>query len=161
MKSPRRRLIGDVAHELRNPLAAIEGSMDALMDGLVPATIGTYARIGREAARRRRLATDLSELSSAGEVGGTLLEDDIDVDALLRHTVDLLAPQADVKALSLQVESAQDQAPVISDSDRLAQVSTNVIGNAIQYSYDRARQSLDRHATYIVAAFVAGASRTS
>lgn len=130
----RRRLIGDVAHELRNPLAAIEGSMEALMDGLAPATIETYARIGREAARLRRLATDLAELSSAGELDNTHLSDDIDVDALLRHTVELLRPQADAKAISFEVELGHDPAPVIGDADRLAQVFTNVIGNAIQYS---------------------------
>ena len=38
----RRQLIGDVSHELRTPLTAIQGSMEGLMDGVLPATDETY-----------------------------------------------------------------------------------------------------------------------
>jgi len=50
----RLRLIGDVAHELRNPLSTIEGTMEALLDGVIDADPETYARIARESARLRR-----------------------------------------------------------------------------------------------------------
>ena len=45
----RLRLIGDVAHELRNPLSTIEGTMEALLDGVIPADPETFARIARVA----------------------------------------------------------------------------------------------------------------
>ncbi len=59
----RRQLIGDVSHELRTPLTAIKGSMEGLMDGVLPATSETYLQIHQEADRLARLVDDLQELS--------------------------------------------------------------------------------------------------
>lgn len=128
----RLRLIGDVAHELRNPLSTIEGTMEALLDGVMPADDDTYARIGREAARLRRLADDLSSLSAAGEfvVAG---EDEVDLAAIAADVVAQLEPQAAAKGLSLSLGGASNR-PVRGDGDRLVQVLTNVIGNAVQYT---------------------------
>src|SRR6266487_3158319 len=63
VESMRRRLIGDVSHELRTPLTAIKGSMEGLMDGVLPATQETYQQIHAEADRLNRLVDDLQELS--------------------------------------------------------------------------------------------------
>ncbi len=128
----RLRLIGDVAHELRNPLSTIEGTMEALLDGVVEANPDTYARIGREAARLRRLADDLSSLSSAGELVVAATEA-VDLGALAAAVVAQLEPQATAKGLTLDLEAAE--VPTIrGDRDRLTQVLTNVIGNAVQYT---------------------------
>ena len=127
----RLRLIGDVAHELRNPLSTIEGTMEALLDGVVPADDDTFARIGREAARLRRLADDLSSLSAAGELGD-LRREPVDVAAIAQHVVDQLEPQAQAKGLVLTLEALP--AEVTGDLDRLTQVLVNVVGNAVQYS---------------------------
>ena len=59
----RRQLIGDVAHELRTPLTAIKGSMEGLMDGVLPGNEETFMGIYREADRLQRLVNDLQELS--------------------------------------------------------------------------------------------------
>ena len=128
----RLRLIGDVAHELRNPLSTIEGTMEALVDRMVEADDTTFMRIGREASRLRRLADDLSSLSSAGEFG--LGEQRVvDVEPLARRAVTQLAPQAEAKGLALTIE-ANGPHNVLGDADRLMQVLINVIGNASQYT---------------------------
>ena len=129
----RLRLIGDVAHELRNPLSTIEGTMEALLDGVVEAEPDTYARIGREAARLRRLADDLSSLSSAGELAITATED-VDVADLAAVVVAQLEPQATAKGLALELEVDGVLPTIRGDRDRLTQVLTNVIGNAVQYT---------------------------
>jgi len=49
VESMRRRLIGDVSHELRTPLTAIKGSMEGLMDGVLPANDETFGQIHAEA----------------------------------------------------------------------------------------------------------------
>lgn len=130
----RLRLIGDVAHELRNPLSTIEGTMEALLDGVVEAEPDTYARIGREAARLRRLADDLSSLSSAGELAVAATQD-VDLSAVADAVVAQLEPQATAKGLSLDLDLDAPDVPTIrGDRDRLTQVLTNVIGNAVQYT---------------------------
>jgi histidine kinase len=63
VESMRQRLIGDVSHELRTPLTAIKGSMEGLMDGVLPATHETFLQIHAEANRLNRLVDDLQELS--------------------------------------------------------------------------------------------------
>ena len=63
VEAMRRQLIGDVSHELRTPLTAIKGSMEGLMDGVLPATPETYQQIHQEADRLARLVDDLQELS--------------------------------------------------------------------------------------------------
>lgn len=127
----RLRLIGDVAHELRNPLSTIEGTMEALLDGVVEPDEETFARIGREAARLRRLADDLSSLSAAGELG-RLDQESVDLAAIANHVVDQLEPQARAKGLEMSLDAAP--AIVAGDRDRLTQVLVNIVGNAVQYS---------------------------
>lgn len=128
----RLRLIGDVAHELRNPLSTIEGTMEALLDGVVEPGDDTFARIGREAARLRRLADDLSSLSAAGELTD-LKTGPLDLVQIATHVVGQLEPQATAKGLVLQIEHA-DEVAIDGDRDRLTQALTNVIGNAVQYT---------------------------
>ncbi|MEM9606483.1 MAG: ATP-binding protein [Actinomycetota bacterium] len=129
----RLRLIGDIAHELRTPLSTIEGSMEALMDGVVAADDETFAGIGREAARLRRLAGDLSALSSSAEQDPLTHGARLDLAGLARRVVELLQVQAEAKDLSLRID-AVGPIWVRGDEDRLVQVLTNVIGNAIQYT---------------------------
>ena len=54
----RRDLIGNVAHELRTPLSTIKGSMEGLIDGVLPAEPVTFQQIYREADRLQRLVAD-------------------------------------------------------------------------------------------------------
>ena len=128
----RLRLIGDVAHELRNPLSTIEGTMEALLDGVVEADDETFARLGREAARLRRLADDLSSLSAAGELGD-LDTAPVDLAVVGRHVVDQLEPQAAAKGLTMTLDTT-DSCVVSGDADRLTQALMNVVGNAVQYT---------------------------
>jgi histidine kinase len=59
----RKRLIADVAHELRTPLTTIKGSIEGLLDGMLPASEHTFTQISQEADRLNRLIDDLQELS--------------------------------------------------------------------------------------------------
>jgi signal transduction histidine kinase len=52
-----------VAHELRTPLASIQGYMEGLIDGVLPAKVATFQQVYREADRLQRLVHDLQELS--------------------------------------------------------------------------------------------------
>lgn len=128
----RLRLIGDVAHELRNPLSTIEGTMEALLDGVMTADDDTFSRIARESARLRRLADDLSSLSHAGELGA-IEGSPVDLAAIATDVAAQLEPQAIAKGLTLTVDT-QLIPRVLGDADRLTQVLMNVVGNAVQYT---------------------------
>ena len=142
IESMRRRLIGDVSHELRTPLTAIKGSMEGLMDGVLPATDETYQQIHIEADRLNRLVDDLQELSRVEANAYKLDIQSLDVSALVRTVTKRLAPQAESKRISLDLELAPDLRHILADEDRAVQVLTNLAGNALQYTPEGGRVTI-------------------
>ncbi len=133
VESMRRHLIGDVSHELRTPLTAIKGSMEGLMDGVLPATDETYQQIHAEADRLNRLVDDLQELSRVEAHAYQLDIRSLDVSTLVQTVNKRLAPHSKSKRISLDLELAPDLPHILADEDRAVQVLTNLTGNALQY----------------------------
>lgn len=129
----RLQLVSEVAHELRTPLATLKGYMEGLLDGVFEPTSETFASAAREAARLERLASDLSSLSRVEEGHVELHLDNIDLKRTAAEVAERLRPQFDDKGVTLIVESGPPL-PVTADRDRLAQVFTNLIGNALTYT---------------------------
>jgi signal transduction histidine kinase len=129
----RARLISDLAHELRNPLATIEGYMEGLIDGVLPPTQETYATIATEAHRLQRLTADLSLLSRAQEGELDLKIAPADLKEIAIAVADRLQPQFDAKGVTL-TRHFPDSLPVDADSDRINQALTNLVGNALAHT---------------------------
>lgn len=134
VEAMRRRLIGDVSHELRTPLTAILGSMEGLMDGILPATAETYEQIHAETKRLNRLVDDLQELSRVEAQAYELDRRPADVSSLLQTVSKRILPQAESKGISLLLAVAPDLPQVFADEDRIIQVLINLTGNALQYT---------------------------
>jgi len=130
----RRQLIADVSHELRTPLTTIKGSMEGLMDGVLPAIPETFQQIQMEAERLQRLVADLQELSRV-EAGASPLEPtSTAINLLVESIAQRLATQFDEKGVSLELDIPDDLPPVLVDPDRISQVILNLMGNALQYT---------------------------
>ena len=133
-ESMRRQLIGDVSHELRTPLTAIGGYMEGLTDGVLPPTPETFEQIRMEASRLSRLVDDLQELSRV-EAGSYRLDvHPVALSALVETTVKRLSYQFDEKQVTLTRSLSPDLPPVLADEDRITQVLTNLLGNALAYT---------------------------
>ncbi len=130
----RRRLIGDISHELRTPLTTISGSMEGLIDGVLPPTPETFQEILREARRLERLVADLQELSRVEAGAYPLKLAPVALAPLMESIARRLRPQFDEKGVALEVTLPPDLPPALADPDRLAQVLINLIGNALQYT---------------------------
>jgi two-component system, OmpR family, sensor histidine kinase BaeS len=143
-------LIGNVAHELRTPLASIRSTTEGLVDGVLPADAEVFLRIQSEVARLQRLVRDLEELSRAEAHQIALEMHSTDLGDLVRTAAAHLEPQFADKGVSLEVRVAADLPRVYADAGRLMQVFTNVLGNALQYTPVGGR----------VAVRVAGSGRT-
>lgn len=124
------QLLGDVAHELRTPLTVVGGYVEAMTDGMVPADADHLDLIGREVQRMRRLADDLGALSKSQEAGQEMRLTRIDVGAAVAEAAERLRPQAADAGVSLTV----DCHPALADADpeRIGQVVTNLVGNALR-----------------------------
>ena len=127
-----RRFVSDASHELRTPLASIRGYGELYRMGAVPqADVGTtMARIESESIRMGSLVNDLLALARLDE-GRELRVVPVDLTAIASDAV------GDVRALdpSRPAQLLAD-APVLvdGDADRLRQVVTNLIGNAVQHT---------------------------
>ncbi|HMN12334.1 MAG TPA: HAMP domain-containing sensor histidine kinase [Bellilinea sp.] len=130
----RRQLIGDVSHELKTPLASIKGYMEGLQDGVIAPTQDTFQLVHREADRLQRLVHDLQELSRAEVVSSQLALRPCDPGDLIQAVTARLLPQFVDKGIELACDIPAHVPQVRVDADRVEQVLTNLVGNALQYS---------------------------
>jgi signal transduction histidine kinase len=126
----RTRLLGEVAHEMRTPLTALEGYLEGLIDGVFAPEPEVLSAASDELRRLRRLADDLSALSRAQEQQLDLKLADTDLAALAEKAASRLAPQFSDAGVTLTIEAGHPL-PVWADPDRVTQVLTNIIGNAL------------------------------
>lgn len=129
----RREFIADVSHELRTPLSTLEGYMEGLIDGVVEPSEETWALLYAEAERMRRLVEDLQQLSSA-EAGQLPLDiaPVAPADAV-RLAVESMLPLFAEKGVELE-STVGRVPPARADKDRLVQVLTNLLFNALRYT---------------------------
>jgi signal transduction histidine kinase len=125
-------LIGDVAHELRTPLATIEGYTEGLLDGVVAPTEETWALLHDEVGRLRRLVQDLQELSRAEAHQLPLQRAPQQPAELVAAAIARLAPQFSEKGVGLTSSLARELPMVSADRDRVIQVLINLLGNALR-----------------------------
>lgn len=130
----RRQLIGNVSHELRTPLTIIKGSMEGLMDGVLPADETTFQQVHREADRLQRLVNDLQELSRVEAQAYELHLRPVKLDDFIERLVARLKTEFDEKGVFLKAEYPPNLPMISADEDRLTQVMTNLLGNALQYT---------------------------
>jgi signal transduction histidine kinase len=130
----RRQLIGDVTHELRTPLTTIKGSMEGLIDGVLPASDETYTQIYHEADRLQRLVNDLQELSRVEAGAYELHLSQASLEEVVQATIARLGRQFEEKGVALTTRVPEDMPPIRMDSDRIGQVLLNLVGNALQYT---------------------------
>lgn len=130
----RRNLIADVAHELRTPLTVIQGNLEAMLDGVLPASPQEIATLRDEAALLTRLVSDLRLLSLA-EAGQLKLERvKIDPAELIMRAVEPFRLQAQSSQIELALELAPNLPSISVDADRIAQVIRNLLSNALRHT---------------------------
>lgn len=131
-ESRRLALLGDVAHEMRTPMTVVEGYVEGMIDGVIPTGSEELAQIGAEMRRLRRLAEDLSALSRSQEGRISLSVVPVDLNEVVAAAAERLRPQAVDAEIELVVVPAAAPLVVDADPDRLAQVVTNLVGNAVR-----------------------------
>ncbi|ABL82440.1 MULTISPECIES: HAMP domain-containing sensor histidine kinase [unclassified Nocardioides] len=129
-ESRRTRLLGEVAHEMRTPLTSLDGYVEGMIDGVFAADQATLASLSVELRRLHRLADDLSDLSRTEERRLDLSLRDEDLAEIARKAAARLAPQFQDAHVTLEVAAAP-AVPVHVDPDRITQVLTNLLGNAL------------------------------
>jgi len=135
-RQSQRDFVANVSHELKTPLTSIQGFSQALLDGTAstPEATARAARIIHdEAERMRRLVDELLILArfDAGQM--VMARDPVELGPLLRGCVEKLAPQAQAAGVALALD-VPERLFVTGDTDRLAQVFTNLLDNALAHT---------------------------
>ena len=129
----RHELIGDVAHELRTPIASLRGYIEGLDAGVFTPGPETWRILQDQASRLARLVDDLSDLwrAEANDIG--LHPEDLDGPMLVGDAVERHRADAARRSIQLVAESG----PTVrlrADPARVAQVLDNIVGNALRYT---------------------------
>jgi signal transduction histidine kinase len=135
----RRQMTADIAHDLRTPVSVILGHAEAVHDGVLKPSLETFEIIRDEIGRLGKLIEDLRTLSraDAGELPierravapARLLED---VRAINQH-------RAGQKKIALKLQAPEGLPDINVDPDRMMQVMSNVVDNALQYTPEGGR----------------------
>lgn len=126
------RLLSEVAHEMRTPLTVIDGQVEAMIDGVLPASASELSQVSAEVRRLRRLADDLSALSRTEEGRLHLVIEQVDLRSVVSRAAERLRPQVSDAGVELTVRVGSVPVPAAVDPDRIAQVVTNLVGNAVR-----------------------------
>jgi signal transduction histidine kinase len=129
----RLQLVGDVAHELRTPLATLDGYLEGLQDGVVEADAETWSLLRRETDRMTRLIGDLGDLWRAEAHQLPLQLEVIEVSTLLAESERRHAAEAAARGIAVRAEQGEPLA-ARADRDRVIQVIGNYLSNALRYA---------------------------
>jgi signal transduction histidine kinase len=130
----RRDMTADIAHELRNPIAVLQGNLEAVVDGVLAPTPDNLQPLLDQTHLLARLVDDLRTLAQA-EAGQLALECAlVDPAALARQAAARWAPQAEARGVALEVEAADDLPNLRLDAQRMAQVLDNLLHNSLRHT---------------------------
>ena len=141
------QFLAHVSHELRTPLTSIVGFADNMIEGLVGSLNVKQEqyliRIKANGTRLARMITDLLDLARV-EAGKLVLSfDQVALTALVSDVIEQLRPLATAKRLQIDLHSPDPTLLVWADLDRLSQILTNLLDNAIKYTPDGGHVSVD------------------
>jgi signal transduction histidine kinase len=131
-----REFVANVSHELKTPLTSVQGFAQALLDGTAatPATQKQAAQvIYDESGRMHRMVLDLLDLARLDAGTLELQRAPVDLAAMLNSIAEKFTPQAHQGSVNINVE-ASPLPVVIGDGDRLVQVLTNLVDNALKFT---------------------------
>lgn len=143
LEQDRREMVSSITHDLRTPLAIIQGHVEGLQEGLRndPVKLEAYLNtIGQNTRRVKKLIDDMNMLAEVDHGGFLLHPFQVDLADFIKTKADELQILANKKGITIQTELYDlrgHNRQVSIDPDRLAQIIDNVAGNSLRYTPER------------------------
>lgn len=131
-ETQRQRLFSDIAHELRTPLAIVQGNIEGMLDGIYPRDDAHLAPLLDETRVISRLLTDLQTIATAEAGMLHLHREPTDIHDLLQDVLAAFQPTATAHEIGISCTSERTELAV--DPVRIRQVLDNLVANAIRYT---------------------------
>ena len=138
MEDSRRSFVANVSHELRSPMTSMRGYVQAMLDGTISQEdMPRYLQIVMDETQRLTdLVRDLLDLSRLESGKFPLTQAPFDLNELVCRTLINFEGRIDAKRISVETDFAGDRAWVMGDANRISQVVTNIIDNAVKFMPD-------------------------
>ncbi len=130
----RRQLMADIAHELRTPLAVLQGRLEGLVDGIYPRDEQRMTELLEDTRMLSRLVEDLRTLANAEAGNLPLRKEPTDLAILLHDSAAAFAAETERKHITLRVEERSELPLVEIDPVRIREVLINLLANAMRHT---------------------------
>jgi two-component system sensor histidine kinase BaeS len=132
----RRKLISNVAHELRTPLGAMRSEMEGMMDDIAPLNKKQVQSLYEETGRLKNILEGIEELAQAEASVMSLEKQPIELKSFLTYIVERFRKLFIDKGVSIEFE-CDDKLRINADPDKLSQVVINLLNNALNATEKR------------------------
>lgn len=132
-----RDFVANVSHELKTPLTSVQGFAQAILDGTAnsdEARRQAAQVIYDESARMHRMVLDLLDLARLDAGTADITMSPVSISALLNAVAEKFMPQSQRTGVDIKVNASANLPAVTADGDRLAQVFTNLVDNALKFT---------------------------
>ncbi len=130
----RRDLMADITHELRTPLTVIQGNLEGILDGVYTPDEARLKSLLEETQILSRLVEDLRTLALAESGALQLKKEPTDLAVLIGETASAFRAQADAAGVALDIQTSANADLIELDPERIRQVISNLIANALRYT---------------------------
>ena len=130
----RRDLMADITHELRTPITVIQGNLEGMLDGVYSADEVRLKSVLEETQILSRLVDDLRTLALAESGALQLKKEPTDLAVLIGETISAFRTQADAAGVTISIDTMAGVPPLSLDPERIRQVLSNLIANALRYT---------------------------
>jgi two-component system sensor histidine kinase BaeS len=147
----RRQWLADISHELRTPVAVLQGEIEALLDGVRPINPEAVRSLHGEALRLHRLVDDLYQLALSDLGALVYRKENFDLGDILTDCIETFRPRFEEKKIALRAADALEGFIVFGDAQRLHQLFANLFDNSLKYTDARGelRLSASRAAGFV------------
>jgi len=130
----RKTMMMDVAHELRTPLTNIQGYLEALIDKVATPSRKNFELLLEETMRLVHLVEGVLRLAEADAARTDLHITKIRLSDAIARVMEQFKPQFARKSLKLETNYVEDKSRLHADLDKISQVVSNLLQNALQYT---------------------------
>jgi len=133
-EAQRRDLLADVTHELRTPVAVIQGNLEGVLDGIYAADEDHLGPVLEEVRQLSHLIDDLRTLSQSESGALELHREPTDLALLAGEVAASFRPQAEALGVELSVEAPEELPLAEVDPIRIREVLVNLVANSLRHS---------------------------
>jgi len=130
----RRRLLADLGHELRSPVASLQATVEAITDRVLPVDDATLDTLAEQTSRLHRLVADLESVSRAEERQLALRPQPARLADLAQRAATALRPLYQAGGVDLRLRAEEAGPTVTVDHDRIVEALTNLLDNALRHT---------------------------